>query len=195
MSLLGRRRFSTASTPEEGPPPRDAARARTVVSGRSPDRQRAILKSATGQLLGRLRAGSRGRCHDTGIDEADREPDLRVGTGRLRREQHHDGPREGDSRDDSASRATMVSVSRGWRRTMPGGRAGWRRRTVSQGISDSIATPAQTASDGRQPSNASDRGTDTRADTADPAMMTALQRALTTHPVGKYYSTRGRMMT
>ena len=32
-----------------------------VVSGRSHDRQRAVLMSATGQLRGRLRAVSRGR--------------------------------------------------------------------------------------------------------------------------------------
>lgn len=32
-----------------------------VVSGRSRDRQRAVLMSATGQLRGRLRAVSRGR--------------------------------------------------------------------------------------------------------------------------------------
>ena len=34
-----------------------------VVSGRSRDRQRAVLMSATGQLRGRLRAVSRGRRH------------------------------------------------------------------------------------------------------------------------------------
>ena len=38
-----------------------------VVSGRSHDRQRAVLMSATGQLRGRLRAVSRGRRHAASV--------------------------------------------------------------------------------------------------------------------------------
>ncbi len=58
----GRRRISTASAPEEGPQPREAVRPTNVVSGRSHDRQWATFMTATGQLNGRLRAVSRGRC-------------------------------------------------------------------------------------------------------------------------------------
>lgn len=39
-----------------------------VVSGRSHDRQWAVLMSATGQLRGRLRAVSRGRRHSVEAD-------------------------------------------------------------------------------------------------------------------------------
>jgi hypothetical protein len=47
-----------------------------IVSGRSHDHQRAVFMSATGQLRGRLRAVSRGRCQ--GIDYATWENFLRI---------------------------------------------------------------------------------------------------------------------
>jgi hypothetical protein len=65
----GERRISTANRIPGGASTAGSGEADDVVSGRSHDRQRATLTSATGQLFGRLRAVSRGRCQpDPDID-------------------------------------------------------------------------------------------------------------------------------
>jgi hypothetical protein len=59
---LGGKRISTAKRIPGGASTAGSGKANDVVSGRSQNRQRATLTSATGQLHGRLRAASRGRC-------------------------------------------------------------------------------------------------------------------------------------
>jgi hypothetical protein len=63
------------TTPEEGTPTARRGEADDKVSGKSHDRQRAVFMSATGQLYGRLRAVSRGRCHP---EQGGREPPIQV---------------------------------------------------------------------------------------------------------------------
>src|ERR1019366_1411656 len=67
VSLLGRMRFSTANRTPGGASTAGRGEADGFVSGRSHDRQRAVLMSATGQLRGRLRAVSRVRCQSSRV--------------------------------------------------------------------------------------------------------------------------------
>jgi isopentenyldiphosphate isomerase len=62
VSPGGERRISTANRIPGGASTAASGEANDVVSGRSHDRQRATLTSATGQLHDRLRAVSRDRC-------------------------------------------------------------------------------------------------------------------------------------